>query len=207
VDWGSGVAVAGAAVVPDVPVGEGVAVEAVALAGAALALAAVLGSSVLGVGRVDGDVDAVEVDGVEDGVEDGVKDGVEDDVPLIDAANAVTCVRTSCSFARVGSSSVIEAAGLPLVVVFGAVAVEPVVPAGAGVAAPVVAVEPSSSVRMRSTAATSVLQFALRAVVLPEAGFEADCSSVFKCFFSSATRVFAVPASDAAGMSASADCA
>jgi hypothetical protein len=188
------VAVAGAAVVPDVPVGAGVAVEAVALAGAALALADVLGSSVLGVGRVDDDVD-------------GVEDGVEDDAPLIAAANAVTCVRTSCSFARDGSSSVIEAAGLPLVVVFGAVAVEPLVPAGAGVAAPVVSVEPSSSLRMRSAAATSVLQFALRAVVLPEAGFEADCSSVFKCFFSSATRVFAVPASDAAGMSASADCA
>jgi hypothetical protein len=190
------VAVAGAAVEPDVPVGEGVAVaegvadDAAGLAGAALALVEVLGSSVLGVGRADDDVDGVEVD-----------------VPLIAAANAVTCVRTSCSLARDGSSSVIDAAGLPLVVVFGAVAVEPVVPAGAGVAAPVVAVEPSSSVRMRSTAATSVLQFALRAVALTEAGFEADCSSVFKCFFSSATRVFAVPANDAAGMSASADCA
>ena len=190
---GEAAAVTGAEVVPDVPVGVGVAVSAVGFAGdavvlAALALAAVLGSSALA------DV--------------GVRvDGAEDDAPLIDAAKAVMCVRTSCSFARADSSSVIEADGLPPVVVLGAVAVEPLVPAGAGVAEPVVAAAPSSSLRMRSAAATSLLQFALRAAVLPEACFEADCSSVFKCRFSSATRVFAVPASDAAGMSASADCA
>ena len=76
----AGVAVGwlGAGVVPEVPVGVGVAVagdgdavEADGAALAALALADVLGSSVLGVG------------------------GQRGDPPLIAAANAVTCVRTS----------------------------------------------------------------------------------------------------------------
>ena len=104
------------------------------------------------------------------------------------------------------SSSVIEAADLPLVVVLGAVAVEPVVPVGAGVAAPVELAGSSSSLRMRSAAAASLVQFALRAVV-PADDFCAACSRAFKWRFSSATRVFAVPVSDVSGMSASADCA
>ena len=66
----------------------------------------------------------------------------------------------------------------------------------------------SNSLRMRSAAATSPLQLALRCALAPAAGFcDAACSRAFKCRFSSATRVFAVPVSDAAGMSASADCA
>ena len=153
----AGVAVGsvGVAVLPEVPVGVGGAVAPVAAAGdgvalAALALAGALGSSLLGA---------------------GVELGVEADPPLIAAANAVMWVRTSWSLVRADSSSVIDASGLALVVVLGAVAVEPVVPAGAGVAAPVVPVLPSSSVRMRSAAATSVLQLALRAVAAPDAGF------------------------------------
>jgi len=172
-----------APLVPVVALAEPVLEEAGA---AALALAGALGSSLLGVALV----------------------------PLIEAANAVTCVRTSSSFVRVDSSSVIEAPALLPVVVFGAVAVDPDVPAGEGVLAPVVLFPPSSSVRMRSTAATSVLQFPravvalLRGAVEPAAApWPADCSSVFRCRFSSATRVLAVPVSEAAGISASADCA
>ena len=145
----AGVAVGsvGVAVLPEVPVGVGGAVAPVAAAGdgvalAALALAGALGSSLLGA---------------------GVELGVEADPPLIAAANAVMWVRTSWSLVRADSSSVIDSSGLAPVVVLGAVAVEPVVPAGAGVAAPVVPVLPSSSVRMRSAAATSVVQLALRA--------------------------------------------
>ena len=71
--------------------------------------------------------------------------------PDIAAANAVTCVRTSVSFAFVASSSVAVVFGLPVV---------PVAPAGS-VAALVVA-GPSSSVRILSIAATSVGQLLLR---------------------------------------------
>ena len=185
----AGVAVGsvGAAVLPEVPVGAGVAVAPVAAAGDGVALAAVaLGSSPLGVG-----------------VELGVADP-----PLIAAANAVMCVRTSCSLVRADSSSVIDASGSALVVL-GAVAVEPLVPTGAAAVAPVVLVLPSSSVRMRSAAATSVLQLAPpRPAAAPDAGCcDAARSRALKCRFSSATRVFDVPVSYAAGMSASADCA
>ena len=98
-------------------------------------------------------------------------------LPLIDAANAVMCVRTSCSFARAGSSRVTDEAALPRVVVFGAVAVDPDVPVGS--VAPVVLAEPSSSVRMRSAAATSVLQLAaLRRAVPVALACPDDCSRV-----------------------------
>jgi hypothetical protein len=153
---------------------------------AALALAGLPGSAVL----ADGDFG---VDGVP--------------AAPIAAANALMCVRTCWSLVRAVSSSVIDAEDLPLVVVFGAVAVEPVVPVGAGVEAPVVLEGSSSSLRMRSAAAASLVQLALRPVVLPEAGFCAACSRALKWRFSSATRVFAVPVSDVSGMSASADCA
>ena len=66
-------------------------------------------------------------------------------LPLIAAANAVTCVRTSWSFVRAASSSDTAAALLL-----------PVVPVGA--AAPVALSAPSRSFRMRSIAATSVAQ-------------------------------------------------
>jgi hypothetical protein len=122
------------------------------------------------------------------------------DAPLIDAANAVRCVRTSCSFVFALSSRVIAAvlaAGFALAV--------PVVPVIPGSVAPVVLPAPRSSVRMRSAAATSVLQFALPAgadEVLPAAGVaEADFPSIARWRFSSATLVLAVPVSEAAGMS------
>jgi len=172
------------AVVAAEAAGAGAAVAALLAAGEAeaLALADALGSSLLGAG-----VDAA---------------------PLIDAANAVMCVRTSCSLARAGSSSVIDAVSLLPVVVFGAVAVEPEVPAVADAPAPVVLSAPSSSDRMRSAAATSLLQFALAFAGAPDDfEAEADCSSALICFFSSATRVFVAPVNDAAGMSARADCA
>jgi hypothetical protein len=169
---------AGAAVVPVVPAVEGAEPETLA----ALALAELLGSSLL----VDGDF------------------GVEP-APIA-AANAVSCVRTSCSLVRAVSSSVIEADDFPPVVVFGAVAVEPVVPAGAGVVAPVVLAGSSSSLRIRSAAAASLAQLA-RPADVTDAGFCAACSRAFKWRFSSATRVFVVAVSDDSGMSASADCA
>ena len=157
----------------------GDAVLALALAGDAVAaLADALGSSLLGAGA---------------------------EPPPIDAAKAVRCVRTSCSLVRADSSRVIDAASLLPVVVFGAVAVEPEVPAVAEAPAPVVLAPPSSSEMIRSAAATSLLQSVARAEV-PD-GLPADVSSALICFFSSATRAFVVPVNDAAGMSASADCA
>lgn len=80
---------------------------------------------------------------------------------LIAAANAVTCVRTSCSFARAASSSVADASLLPAAVD------APVVPTGA---APVALSPPSRSFRMRSIAATSVPQL----VAVLAAGLSAD---------------------------------
>jgi hypothetical protein len=155
---------------------------AVALAGAAAdALALDDGSSLLGVA-------------------DGALLGLLAAAPLIEAANALRCVRTSCSFVLAVSSSVIAellAAGFVFVV--------PLVPVVPGSVAPVVPDAPSNSVRIRSAAATSVLQLALPAAgdeVLPAAGDDdADFPSVARCRFSSATLVLAVPVSEAAGIS------
>lgn len=112
-------------------------------------------------------------------------------VPLIEAANAVRCVRTSCSLLFALSSSVAGlSAGLALV--------EPEVP----VALPA----PMSSPRMRSAAATSVLQFALVDDLPADADDEDEeddeaFASVAMCRLSSATLVLVVPVSDAAGIS------
>jgi hypothetical protein len=187
-DGSLGVAVAG--VEPDVPVAAGVAVAAPLVpAGAAEALV------------LAGDADALA-----DAAVSLLDAGAEAEAPLIDAAKAVRCVRTSCSLVRADSSSVIDAELLLPVVVFGAVAVEPDVPAVADAPAPVALSAPSNSEMIRSAAATSLLQFALDFADAPD-DFEADCSSALICFFSSATRVFVVPVNEAAGISPRADCA
>jgi hypothetical protein len=105
----------------------------------------------------------------------------------IDPAKAVRCVRTSWSLPRVVSSSV-AVADLPDGLV-------PVVPAAGGVVAPVVPSAPSSSVRIRSAAATSFWAAALSAVA------EDDFPRFEMCRFNSATLLFVVPVSDAAGIS------
>jgi hypothetical protein len=114
-------------------------------------------------------------------------------VPDIAAANAVTCVRTSISLDFVVSSRVTEVFDPD----FDPVApVAPVVPVGA--LAPLAEAEPSSSVRILSIAATSVLQLLFpRAVVFDPAALAGalavadDFSSAFRCRFNSATRLFA----------------
>jgi hypothetical protein len=139
-------------------------VDGLAAAAAAAALALADGSSALG---------------------DGVLSPVE-------AANAVRCVRTSCSLALAASSRPGAAFDADL----------PVVPAAPGSGAPVVPSPPSSSVRIRSAAASSVLALVLLLVAGAE-DFPADderCSAVM-CRFNSATRLFAVPVNDAAGIS------
>src|SRR4029453_9922462 len=121
----------------------------------------------LGVGDVAGLADGAGSDGVgvaaaDDGLADAAAlapadgasalgDGL---LPPIDAAKAVRCVRTSCSLALGASSR--PGAALDAVLL-------PVVPAALG-AAPVVPSPPSSSVRMRSAAASSVLALVLPAV-------------------------------------------
>lgn len=118
-------------------------------------------------------------------------DGV---LPPVEAANAVRCVRTSCSLALAASSRPGAAFD----------AVLPVVPAAPGSGAPVVPSPPSSSVRIRSAAASSVLALVLLlpagAEDLPADADDERCSAVM-CRFNSATRLFAVPVNDAAGIS------
>ena len=183
------------------PVGAGVAVVAVAAPPVAAGDAEALGlDGEAGALALDGEAGALALLALADALGSSFDFGA-DAVPLIDAANAVRCVRTSCSLARADSSSVIAAADLLPVVVLGAVAVEPEVPVGVDALAPVLLSPARSSEMMRSDAATSLLQSA-RADV-PD--FAADFSSALMCFFSSATRVLVAPVRDAAGMSASAD--
>jgi hypothetical protein len=119
-------------------------------------------------------------------------------LPLMAAANAVMWVRTSCSFVRAGSSSVVAAPSREVVPAV------PAVPVGA--VAPVARSVPRSSVKVRSIAATGAAQLALlrsveRALVAGVPLALADCSSALICRFRSATRVLAVPVNEAAGMS------
>jgi hypothetical protein len=169
----------GAAVVPDVPVGDGVwlalaaadgeAFEA-AEDGDALALAAALGSSLL---------------------------GTEAEPRLIAAAKAARWVRASWTLARAVASRVAASDSFVPAVACGAV--EPEVPTASDALAPA---EPpaSNSLMMRSAEAASLLQFADF-----DLSPDAACSSELMWRFSSATRDLVVPLRDASGMSASAD--
>jgi hypothetical protein len=125
--------------------------------------------------------------GSSDGDDGDGEDGAA--VPLIAAANAVTCLRTSISLLRVVSSRV-TAADLDDVL--------PAVPVGdAGSPALLEDVEPSRSFRILSIAATSVPQFALPRgavarglrlavpVALALSFAPAARSSAFKCRFRS----------------------
>ena len=109
-------------------------------------------------------------------------------VPLIAAANAVTCVRTAVSCVRVASSSV-------ALTLRGAVPVvaEPLVPVGL----PAASAGPIMVVRILSIAATSVPQLALpfAAVALGLAGLllPAARSSALRWRFSSASCVLFFP--------------
>jgi hypothetical protein len=126
------------------------------------------------------------------------------DWPLIAAANAVMCVRTSISLLRVASSIVdAEAPVERLPVAVPAVPVVPLVPAVAVGSAllPVVEAVPTRFVRIRSIAATSVPQLLLLADgdFVPRAGVVEDAallddapaplaeirSRLFRCRFSS----------------------
>jgi hypothetical protein len=88
-----------------------------------------------------------------------------------------------------------------LLLVDGVVPAVPAVPVGS--VAPVALCAPSSSLRIRSTAATSAPHLGARFASLLPASL-ADFSSELMCRLSSPTRAFAVPVSDAAGMSLSA---
>jgi hypothetical protein len=168
----------------------GVAEDSVECAGAPGACA-LAGADVDGCGAPAAALDASAGGGV------APAPGVPDvpDVPDMDAANAVTCVRTSASLLFVVSSSVAgdAEAGVPAPVV-------PVAPLDSVLG--LVVAGPSSSVKILSIAATSVAQVDLPRAAAPVAlAWLADFSSAFKWRFSSVTRVFERAGIDAAGTS------